>query len=333
MRRASILFLLFATSCSVPSLVELNSDCDKKLDPTHLFEGGPAHAVLGAGSGCRVVTTSTALIGFTPGCVQFRAMDAMSGEEFVAELTGLRESQVTDLRVAFLPPDSWAPELSITVRSFEQSCNDGVQIGLLLRGVTAIAGQAVPVSLALDGRDADNDGFVARNFGGSDCRDDSAAVFPGAPELCNGQDDNCDGIGDEAEFNLGKSCTASNGCVGAYQCDPEALSQGCYASTSGRLVYPDVDRDGYGAGMGISMCGTPPTGYVPNNQDCNDNAPNVYPGATEWCDGRDNNCDNIRDEGYPNLGSACLDANTQCAGTYQCAPEQTSTVCVSSGSC
>ncbi|MFY1831200.1 putative metal-binding motif-containing protein [Myxococcus fulvus] len=332
MRRESILFLLLAASCSVPNLDELNSDCDKKPDLTRLFETGPADAMLGGGSGCRVVTTSTALIGFTPGCVQFRAVDAASGKEFIAELTDLRARGVRDLRVAFLPPDSWAPDLTVEVRSFEQRC-DGVQIGLFYQGVTALAGQVVPVSMALDGRDADNDGFVARTFGGSDCRDDSSAVFPGAPELCNGQDDNCDGIEDESEFDLGAACTASNGCMGVFQCDPEGLARVCHASPSGQRVYLDADRDGYGAGTGTIMCGTPPTGYVLNNQDCDDTASNVHPGATEWCDGRDNNCDNIRDEGYPNLGSVCLDANSQCGGTYQCSTEQNSTVCVASGSC
>ncbi|MBZ4396932.1 putative metal-binding motif-containing protein [Myxococcus sp. MISCRS1] len=200
---------------------------------TRVFEVGTTEAVLGDGSGCRVVAVSTALLGFTPGCLRLHARDAASDKEFIADVTDLRARQARDLRVAFLPPDSWSSDIGVTVRSFEQRC-DGVQIGVFHQGVTVRPGQVVPASMTLDGRDADNDGFVARNFGGSDCRDDLATVFPGAPELCNGQDDNCD---------------------------------------------------------------------------------------------------SVQDEGYPNLGSACLDANTQCAGTYQCSPEQDSTVCVPSGSC
>lgn len=44
-----------------------------------------------------------------------------------------------------------------------------------------------------DGEDADGDG--ARWC--DDCRDDDPAIHLGAPELCNGQDDNCDGVVDE----------------------------------------------------------------------------------------------------------------------------------------
>jgi hypothetical protein len=44
-----------------------------------------------------------------------------------------------------------------------------------------------------DGADADGDG--ARWC--DDCRDDDATIHVGAPELCNGIDDNCNGIVDE----------------------------------------------------------------------------------------------------------------------------------------
>ena len=42
--------------------------------------------------------------------------------------------------------------------------------------------------------DADGDGFVV----GVDCDDANAAVFPGAPEACDGVDDDCDGVLDPA---------------------------------------------------------------------------------------------------------------------------------------
>ncbi|MBI5789663.1 MAG: putative metal-binding motif-containing protein [Candidatus Schekmanbacteria bacterium] len=56
----------------------------------------------------------------------------------------------------------------------------------------------------------------------------------------------------------------------------------------------DVDEDGFNV-----------------NQDCNDNDPSVYPAAQEICDGKDNNCDGQKDEGYSdtdNDGAAdCVD--------------------------
>jgi hypothetical protein len=48
-------------------------------------------------------------------------------------------------------------------------------------------------------RDRDRDGFVAksRRCGPVDCNDRDPAVFPGAPEVCNGIDDDCDRSVDE----------------------------------------------------------------------------------------------------------------------------------------
>jgi subtilisin family serine protease/subtilisin-like proprotein convertase family protein len=58
--------------------------------------------------------------------------------------------------------------------------------------------------------------------------------------------------------------------------------------------YYDGDGDGYGAGAPSTVC-PPPAGYVLLDGDCDDNNPLVNPGATEVCDGVDNNCDGIID--------------------------------------
>jgi hypothetical protein len=62
--------------------------------------------------------------------------------------------------------------------------------------------------------------------------------------------------------------------------------------------HPDLDEDGYGnpAGATINQC-SQPAGYVADNTDCNDANASINPGATEMCDGVDNNCDGQIDEG------------------------------------
>ena len=127
-------------------------------------------------------------------------------------------------------------------------------------------------------RDADGDGFG--NFAlttiacsaplgyvsnHADCNDTNAAIHPGATELCNGMDDNCDG----------------------------QIDEGGLTST----FYRDADGDGYGnLALTIQAC-IAPVGYVANHSDCNDTNPNIHPGATELCNGADDNCNGLIDEG------------------------------------
>jgi hypothetical protein len=49
----------------------------------------------------------------------------------------------------------------------------------------------------LDGVDGDRDGYASTASGGGDCNDETSDAWPGAPETCNGIDDNCDGLVDE----------------------------------------------------------------------------------------------------------------------------------------
>ncbi|MHC1744626.1 MAG: MopE-related protein [Syntrophobacteraceae bacterium] len=61
--------------------------------------------------------------------------------------------------------------------------------------------------------------------------------------------------------------------------------------------YMDGDGDGYGAGASQSDAWSCPSGQAPNNFDCNDGNAGIHPGATEVCDGIDNNCSGQADEG------------------------------------
>ncbi len=67
------------------------------------------------------------------------------------------------------------------------------------------------------------------------------------------------------------------------------------AGGSPQLWYKDADGDNYSDGNTITSC-TQPTDYIANplgGNDCNDADPAINPGATETCDGLDNDCDGI----------------------------------------
>lgn len=60
--------------------------------------------------------------------------------------------------------------------------------------------------------------------------------------------------------------------------------------------YLDADGDGRGTATTTVMACDPPAGYVPFGDDCDDASAARYPGATELCDGADDDCDGLVDE-------------------------------------
>lgn len=88
----------------------------------------------------------------------------------------------------------------------------------------------------------------------------------------------------------------------------------------------DSDGDGYGTPIDTvaSFC-VPPTGYVQNAGDCDDTNPAVNPGATEVCDGVDQNCNSVPDD----IGLPCTAGTGTCGrdGVVQCSTQGTPARC------
>lgn len=172
------------------------------------------------------------------------------------------------------------------------------------------------------------------------------ATWPTA-ETCNNVDDNCDGTVDEGltnvcgssvgECKLGfQTCSAGNWgtCMGSTEPTTETCDgkdNDCDGLVDEGLMttyYRDADTDGYGnPGLPLTTCGDH-TGYVSNDGDCNDADPTVYSGATESCDGKDNNCNNVIDETF-NVGTSCSAGVGACAasGSYVCKSDKSGTEC------
>ena len=182
-------------------------------------------------------------------------------------------------------------------------------------------------------------GFVSDN---TDCNDSDNSIYPTAPELCDGLDNNCDGNTDEGVLstfyadndadgygdagittqacsapagfvNDNTDCDDGNGSInpGAAEiCD--GIDNNCDGNTDEGVLstfYADNDSDGYGDAGNTTQACSAPAGFVNDNTDCDDSNGSANPGATEVCDGFDNNCDGNIDEGVLNTFYADTDSD------------------------
>jgi hypothetical protein len=184
--------------------------------------------------------------------------------------------------------------------------------------------------------DADSDGFngVGPDCpSGDDCNDSVNTVYPGAPELCNQVDDNCDGATDEDDV-CGGDCVDTDGdghsaqtvdCPTGDDCDDsnafinpsaqeicgDGIDQDCSGSDLS-CTCPDNDSDGFPS---VACGGT----------DCDDNNAAVHPGAAEVCNYLDDDCNGVTDDapGVKSCGvGPCLNTVAVCADCQPLLPPE-----------
>jgi hypothetical protein len=175
--------------------------------------------------------------------------------------------------------------------------------------------------------DGDGDGFSPP----ADCDDTDSGVFPGATELCDNKDNDCDAAVDEGNPGGGAACATGQPGVcaagteqctaGQIQCVPDTTASAEVCDGLDNDCDSAVDENDPGGG---GVCGTGQAGVcaagtqacVAGTLQCEpDQAP-----STETCDGLDNDCDGTVDEGNPGGGASCGTSDVgECSlGTQQC---------------
>ena len=139
--------------------------------------------------------------------------------------------------------------------------------------------------------DGDGDGA----FPPADCDDNVASTAPGAQELCDGVDNDCDGYVDE---DFDQDVDGYKACGGQPDCDDAAPES--YPGAPELCDGEDNDCDG-AVDNGAEGSDDDGDGHC-SSTDCDDGDPAVHPGAEELSDGVDNDCDGVIDEGFDGDG-------------------------------
>ena len=91
--------------------------------------------------------------------------------------------------------------------------------------------------------------------------------------------------------------------------EPAPQVGACGAESTPVVLYADEDGDGVGNDLVAAKGCLPAAGWVAARGDCDDTLPDVYAGAPERCNERDDDCDAAVDEAPDRLWCADSDAD------------------------
>lgn len=182
-------------------------------------------------------------------------------------------------------------------------------------------GQAVNVTVSISATNGNAAGFYLESSVGKFNVVDGGTKLQGSGVTHNATRSGA-GNGAPITFKVGWTAPAAPGGVDFYawgnSANGDRGSKGDAEGTAfysvafgcaGTKFYHDYDGDGVGAvSSGYTMACSVPQYYAAKVGDCNDNDPKIFAGATEVCDGKDNNCDGMVDEGLP-ITQYCTDAD------------------------
>ncbi len=259
----------------------VDDDCDGNVDGEHVI-GGEIYFHDGDGDGWGAPATQIIACGQPPGFVR---LDGDCNDDDISihpgavetcdrvdeDCDGVFDNNAVDAGVWFVDADDdGTGDFAHTVLACEQV------LGIVANADDCDDADPTAGRLAAWYEDADNDGFgdamtmtlachqpEDRVKDNTDCDDSTGQRHPGAAEVCNWIDDDCDGWVDE-----------------------NALDAAPW--------FYDYDSDGFGSLQYVIACQIP-TGYAVYNSDCDDQDGDVNPHAEEWCDGTDGDCDGVVD--------------------------------------
>jgi|GEM_PF-2325812 len=186
----------------------------------------------------------------------------------------------------------------------------------------------------VEGPDADCDGDGVTPADG-DCDDLDPSRYPGAMERCDGVDHNCDGVVG-GEIQNCYSGPIETQAVGRCESGIQRCEGDQWGACEGEVTPVDERCDGEGQGVDDNCdgqvdegCDLDGDGVSPAEGDCDDEDPNIFPGAPDLCDGINSDCDEEVDEDL----EPCYDGDPDTLNVGVCASGRLSCIGGQDGSC